>query len=242
MNVATQTLRFTVNGDPVTVHAKPIARLADVLRLELGLTGTKVGCNAGDCGACTVLVDGEQMCACMIPAAQAAGREIVTVEGLAESDGTLSALQQAFQRAGAAQCGICTPGMLMAARDLLDRVSKPSEEDVLDGLGGVLCRCTGYRKIVDAVLDVAGRAADAPAAPTGKAVGSRFAKVDGPAKVTGSEIFGADRCLFGSNYPIEKLWTSYADLVDAHRSVMSSFDEATQSAVFSGTARRVYRL
>ena len=121
MNVSVQPLTFTVNGKPVSVHAGEATRLAEVLRTELGLTGTKVGCDAGDCGACTVLVEGRQQCACLMPVAQAAGRSITTVEALAAEDGTLSALQDAFLRHGAAQCGICTPGMLMAARDLLDR-------------------------------------------------------------------------------------------------------------------------
>ena len=106
-----------VNGQAVTVDCPPVTRLADVLRDELGLTGTKIGCNAGDCGACTVLLDGEQVCACLVPLAQAKGCKVVTVEGLAK-DGKLSALQSAFHRHGAAQCGICTPGMLMAASDL----------------------------------------------------------------------------------------------------------------------------
>src|SRR5438445_8629222 len=140
---------FTLNGCEVSVECPPVARLADVLRDELGLTGTKIGCNAGDCGACTVLIDGKQVCACLVPLAQAKGRKVMTVEGLAGS-GKLSALQSAFHRHGAAQCGICTPGMLMAASDLLARVSKPSKSEIEDALGGVLCRCTGYAKIVEA--------------------------------------------------------------------------------------------
>jgi aldehyde oxidoreductase len=183
-------LAFTVNGRAVTVETEPARRLTDVLRDTLGLTGTKVGCNAGDCGACTVLLDGAQICACMVPAAQAAGRRVTTVEGLAEA-GTLAPLQQAFLRHGAAQCGICTPGMLMAAADLLARVADPDEAAVRDALGGVLCRCTGYRKIIDAVLDHAGSGkVTAPA--VGAAVGARAAKVDGAAKLTGAERFGAD--------------------------------------------------
>ncbi len=183
-------LSLTVNGRAVTVKTEPARRLADLLRDTLGLTGTKIGCNAGDCGACTVLLDGAQICACLVPAAQAAGRRVVTVEGLAE-DGALGALQAAFLRHGAAQCGICTPGMLMAASDLLARVPDPDEAAVCDALGGVLCRCTGYRKIVEAVLDHAGRGeSNAPA--VGTAVGARAAKVDGAAKLTGSERFGAD--------------------------------------------------
>ena len=177
---------FTVNGQAVAPFADPLMRLADLLRDVLGLTGTKVGCNAGDCGACTVLLDGSQVCACMVPAAQVAGRAVTTVEGLAGPDG-LSALQRAFLRHGAAQCGICTPGMLMAATDLLSRNAAPTEAEVHDALGGVLCRCTGYRKIIEAVLDVAG---DAPLASG--SVGTRLAKVDGIAKLDGTEKFGAD--------------------------------------------------
>ena len=172
------------------VAAPPIKRLAAALRDDLGLTGTKVGCNAGDCGACTVLLDGVQVCACLVALGQVEGRKVVTVEGLAEGD-RLSALQRAFQRHGAAQCGICTPGMLMAASDLLARNPAPSSAEVMDALGGVLCRCTGYRKIVAAVLD---RAADRDdAAPAvGAAVGARLGKVDGPQKLTGRERYAAD--------------------------------------------------
>jgi aldehyde oxidoreductase len=181
---------FTVNGRVREVHVDPVRRLADVLREDLGLTGTKVGCNAGDCGACTVLLDGRQICACMVPAGQVDGRAVTTVEGLA-ADGRLSDLQQAFHAHGAAQCGICTPGMLIAAADLLARKAQPAESEVLDALGGVLCRCTGYRKIVDAVLSV-GAPTPLVEPPTGKAVGARIAKTDGIPKLTGAERYGAD--------------------------------------------------
>jgi CO/xanthine dehydrogenase Mo-binding subunit/aerobic-type carbon monoxide dehydrogenase small subunit (CoxS/CutS family) len=182
---------LTVNGRALDLRADPMRRLADVLRDDLGLTGTKIGCNAGDCGACTVLFDGAQVCACLIPLAQAAGREVLTVEGLA-ADGKLSPLQESFLRHGAAQCGICTPGMLMAAHELLSRDPAPGEAAVLDALGGVLCRCTGYRKIIDAVMDVANVAPAVEQSPAGGAVGARMAKVDGEAKLTGKERFGAD--------------------------------------------------
>ncbi len=152
-------ISLTVNGVERSLTVDPGRRLARVLRDDLGLTGTKVGCDAGDCGACTVLLDGAQVCACLVPVAQAEGAAVVTVEGLAGPDGRLSALQRAFHRHGAAQCGICTPGMLMAAADLLAREARPSRAQALDALGGVLCRCTGYQKIVEAVLDVA---SDAP--------------------------------------------------------------------------------
>ena len=193
-------IAFTVNGESVSVAAPPLRRLADALRDDLGLTGTKVGCNAGDCGACTVLLDGAQVCSCMVPVAQAAGRRVETVEGLARN-GSLNRLQRAFLRHGAAQCGACTPGMLIAATELLRASPRPRPAEVMDGLGGVLCRCTGYRKIVAAVLDAAG---DAPlpleAPPAGAAVGARLAKLDGKPKLTGAERYGADAV------PTDALW------------------------------------
>ena len=137
---------FTLNGRPAQSQSHPGQRLSSVLRDEFFLTGTKVGCDAGDCGACTVLIDGEPACACLVPAAQVAGTRVITVEGLAGS-----ALQQSFLAHGAAQCGICTPGMLMAATALLERDASPNEIAIADALGGVLCRCTGYRKIIEAV-------------------------------------------------------------------------------------------
>ena len=182
MRSPAELVAFTLNGRATEVRVPPARRLSDVLRDDLGLTGTKVGCNAGDCGACTVLLDGRQVCACLVPVGRVAGRAVRTVEGL---DGPL---QAAFLRHGAAQCGICTPGMLMAATDLLARVAVPSEAEVLDALGGVLCRCTGYRKIVEAVLDGGGRDASGPR----EGVGASMVKVDGLTKVTGSEKFGAD--------------------------------------------------
>jgi len=186
-----EALEFTVNGRAVRVRTPRIARLADVLRDELGLTGTKIGCNAGDCGACTVLLDGRQVCSCLTALGQVEGRSVITVEGLARQE-KLSALQTAFQKHGAAQCGICTPGMLIAAADLLARNSAPRESEVKDALGGVLCRCTGYQKVVEAVLDVANgpRLPLPPAAE--QAVGARAGKVDGIGKLTGSESYGAD--------------------------------------------------
>ena len=181
---------FTLNGAAVSLMADPGRRLADALRDELGLTGTKIGCNAGDCGACTVLVEGAQLCACLLPLGRVAGCRVTTVEGLA-ADGVLSDLQRAFLRHGAAQCGICTPGMLMAASELLAHTPHPDEPAVLAALGGVLCRCTGYRKIIDAVMDAG--PAPAPIPPeAGRAVGARIARVDGVARVNGSELFGAD--------------------------------------------------
>ncbi len=187
MRPQAECIEFTLNGTATEIHAHPMRRLADVLRDALGLTGTKIGCNAGDCGACTVLLDGRQVCACLTPVARVGGRSVITVEGLAE--GKLNPLQSAFLRHGAAQCGFCTPGMLMAASDLLVRHPNPTAASVEDALGGVLCRCTGYRKIIDAVLDVATTFEHPPA---GRAVGARLAKVDGAVKLTGADQFGAD--------------------------------------------------
>ncbi|WP_299617860.1 (2Fe-2S)-binding protein, partial [Pelagibius sp.] len=184
------TLAFTLNGRPVSLEIDPRERLSTALRYSLGLTGTKVGCNAGDCGACTVLVDGEQLCACLMSCGQLAGKAITTVEGLSDLPG-MAALQQAFLDHGAAQCGICTPGMLMAAADLLQRDPRPDQPAVQDALGGVLCRCTGYQKIVEAVCSVAdGGSMEAP--EIGEAVGARMVKTDGAPKVSGGELYGAD--------------------------------------------------
>ena len=193
-----QTISFVVNGEAREYSGNPARRLADVLRDDLGLTGTKIGCNAGDCGACTVLLDGKQVCSCLTAVAQASGREVTTVEGLA-ADSRLSGLQRAFHKHGAAQCGICTPGMLIAAADLLSRNKQPDADEVKDALGGVLCRCTGYQKIIEAVLDAA-RAELPPPPAAGEAIGARATKVDGLAKLTGTEIYGADAI------PADALW------------------------------------
>ncbi|MEO6743562.1 MAG: molybdopterin cofactor-binding domain-containing protein, partial [Caldimonas sp.] len=188
-----QVVHLRVNRATHELVADRSRRLSDVLRDDLGLTGTKVGCHAGDCGACTVLLDDEQVCACIVALGACEGRTVTTVEGLARSDGALSPLQQAFVAHGAAQCGACTPGMLMSAEALLRANPRPTEAEVLDALGGVLCRCTGYRKIVEAVLAVAaGAVAPAVTPAAGHAVGARAARLDAPAKVDGSERFGAD--------------------------------------------------
>ena len=146
------TVRFTLNGAPVSVECAGSRRLLDTLREDLGKTGTKEGCGEGECGACSVLIDGEVVDSCLVAVGQVEGRVVVTVEGLAEPNGELSRLQQAFIEHGAAQCGICTPGMLLAAHVLLQRTIRPSVDDVREGLAGNLCRCTGYTKIIEAVL------------------------------------------------------------------------------------------
>jgi aldehyde oxidoreductase len=199
--IAAAELAFTLNGIARRVAAAPGERLSDVVRRGLGLTGTKVGCNAGDCGACTVLVDGAQVCACMVSAAQAQGKSIVSVEGLAELP-VGRALQAAFHARDAAQCGICTPGMLMAAADLIARNPEPDRGAVMDALGGVLCRCTGYLKIVDAVLDAAAGSAVAAEArePSGPSVGQRQLRLDAATKLTGAALYGDDGA------PADALW------------------------------------
>ena len=208
-----QTITFTVNERSVAVSCSPLRRLSRTLRDDLGLTGTKVGCDAGDCGACTVLLDGDPVCACLVAAAQADGCAITTVEGLAQLDAGLR-LQQLFLNHGAAQCGACTPGMLVAATALLGQIASPTEQEVMGAIGGILCRCTGYRKIIAAIMD----AAQAPRAceqdraslhsrsvsppnqspRAGAAVGARLVRLDGKQKVEGSEIFGADETPAGT--------------------------------------------
>ena len=151
-----QSISFTLNGMPTEISVDPLRRLADVLREDLDLIGTKIGCNAGHCGACTILFDGRQACSCMISAAQAMGRDVVTVEGLSR-DGTLHPVQEAFRDNHALQCGFCTPGMIMQAIDLLAEDPHPDEHAIRHGLEGNLCRCTGYQNIVRAVQDAAHR-------------------------------------------------------------------------------------
>jgi aerobic carbon-monoxide dehydrogenase small subunit len=141
----------TVNGESKTVSAYPMARLLDVLREELRLTGTKEGCGEGECGACSVLIDGALVNSCLVPVLQVQGAEIKTIEGIASVE-QLHAVQQAFIACGGAQCGICTPGMVIAAVNLLERTPEPSEAEIRTGLAGNLCRCTGYMRIFEAVV------------------------------------------------------------------------------------------
>lgn len=190
---------FTLNGCAVTSAGSPMSRLSAVLRDELGQIGTKVGCDAGDCGACTVLVDGAPCCSCLVPLAQIEGQSVTTVEGLRDGE-TLSALQRSFLHHGAAQCGICTPGMLVAASALLSDVPHPSKIQVEDALSGVLCRCTGYTKIVDAVMHATGFAGVEATSDHQSNVGTSIRRLDGHAKVTGEDCFGADAI------PADALW------------------------------------
>ncbi len=183
---------FNLNGATVAYDGPPGKRLSEALRSDLGALDVKVGCNAGDCGACTVLIDGEVACACMVPTARVAGARVETLGGLNGSDSLLTRLQQAFLRLGAAQCGICTPGMLMSALALVRANPHPSEAEVMDALSGVLCRCTGYRKIVRAVMEAGELAGEAPRAEAGKAVGTSVQRIDGVPKVDGTECFGDD--------------------------------------------------
>ena len=143
-------LEFTCNGAPVRLEADPAMRALDLLRDRLGLTGTKEGCGRGECGACTILLDGEAVNACLLYAAKLQGRSVRTVEGLARG-GELHPLQRAFLEEGAVQCGFCTPGMLLSAEALLERIPRPSVPQIEEALSGNLCRCTGYAKIVRAV-------------------------------------------------------------------------------------------
>jgi len=150
--MTTQTLTMKLNGEEVTLEVKPSALLVEVLRDQLELIGTKVACGEGECGACTVLLDGEPVNSCLVPALKIQGREVMTVEGLAPL-GELHPLQKAFVEHGAVQCGYCTPGMLMSAKALLDHNPNPTEEEVRQAISGNLCRCTGYAKIVEAILE-----------------------------------------------------------------------------------------
>jgi carbon-monoxide dehydrogenase small subunit len=144
-------ITFNINNESRTVEVFPMARLLDVLREQLHLTGTKEGCGEGECGACTVILDGKIVNSCLVPVAQVNGSNIKTIEGVAQQD-QLHDVQQAFIDHGGAQCGICTPGMVLAAVDLLNRIPRPSESDIRNGLAGNLCRCTGYMKIFESVV------------------------------------------------------------------------------------------
>ena len=148
------TLNFILNGNPIRMETVPDRRVVDLLREDLGLGGTKECCGSGECGACTVLIDGESRLSCLMLAAQLEGRTVLTIEGLA-SNGELHVVQQAFVEHGGVQCGFCTPGMILATLDLLSRIPDPTREEVRRELSGNLCRCTGYQKIVDAIMAAA---------------------------------------------------------------------------------------
>ena len=143
-------IRFSVNGGKREVETYPMARLLDVLREDLHLTGVKEGCGEGECGACSVLMDGQLVNSCLVPVLQVSGCDVITIEGLAEEE-RFGALQEAFLRTGGAQCGICTPGMVMASWHLLQKTPRPARDEMREALAGNLCRCTGYQKIFDAV-------------------------------------------------------------------------------------------
>jgi carbon-monoxide dehydrogenase small subunit len=147
-------ISFTVNGAAKKVLALPMERLLDVLRNELGLTGTKEGCGEGECGSCSVLVDGMLVNSCLVPVAQAVGANIVTIEGMS-AHALMKPLQDAFLECGGAQCGICTPGMILASVHLLDKTPQPAQTDIREGLAGNLCRCTGYMQIFEALAKAA---------------------------------------------------------------------------------------
>ena len=144
-------LSFTLNGEPVQVDIEPHLTLLQVLRDRLELTGTKEGCGMGECGACTVLLDGKTVNSCIFPALEVEGKSVTTIEGLADAKGGLHPIQKAFIELGGVQCGFCTPGMVLSAKALLDETPKPTEEEIRNGIAGNLCRCTGYLQIVQAI-------------------------------------------------------------------------------------------
>jgi aerobic carbon-monoxide dehydrogenase small subunit len=145
-----KTIQLTINGQPVEAAVAPNQTLVQFLRDDMGLTGTKHGCGLGDCGACTVILDGKAVNSCLVLAVQANGSDVLTIEGLAEN-GNLHPLQQAFVDKGAIQCGFCTPGMILSAKALLDETPNPTEPEIRTAISGNLCRCTGYQKIIEAI-------------------------------------------------------------------------------------------
>ena len=216
---------LTLNGKPARLSGSPLERLSHVLREQCGLTGVKVGCDAGDCGACTVLIDGEAVCACLTAVGQTEGRSIETIEGLSDDEAIVAQLRAALHAHGAAQCGVCTPGVLTSAVGLLRREARPSEEAIQNALAGVLCRCTGYRAILDAVKEAHHFGArDVAELPQETAVGRRIPRLDGVRKLSGAEIFGADE------WPAEALTARAVRSPHAHASFVLGDVEAFQRA------------
>ena len=152
-----QILNFMLNGEPIQVEIEPHLTLLQLLREQLELTGTKEGCGMGECGACTVLLDGKTINSCIFPAVEVEGKSITTIEGIADGKGGLHPIQKAFIEHGAIQCGFCTPGMVLSVKALLDEIPKPTEEEIRNGIAGNLCRCTGYLQIVQAVKAASGQ-------------------------------------------------------------------------------------
>ncbi|MBS3920324.1 MAG: (2Fe-2S)-binding protein [Deltaproteobacteria bacterium] len=149
-----QTIRFKLNGDPIQIEVEPHLTLLEVLRNELELTGTKEGCGMGECGACTVLINGRAVNSCLFPIMETDGKNVITIEGLADVDGNLHPIQRSFIENGAVQCGFCTSGMILSAKALLDENPKPTEEEIRTAISGNLCRCTGYLQIIEAIKEV----------------------------------------------------------------------------------------
>jgi aerobic-type carbon monoxide dehydrogenase small subunit (CoxS/CutS family) len=191
-------IELMLNGERLQAKVPPLQRLSVTLRDQFGLISVKSGCDAGDCGACTVMMGGQQVCSCMTPTARAHDKGVTTLEGM-ESHGVWSRIQQALYRHGVAQCGVCMPGMVMAATHVIGHRENPSAEEIRDAMGGVLCRCTGYEKIVAALLDST-RMDDPEPAMTGQAVGAAISHVDSRAKLDGSARYGAD------SIPGDALW------------------------------------
>ncbi len=152
-----QTIQFKLNGESVEIVVEPGLTLLQILRDDLELTGTKEGCGMGECGACTVLVNGKAVNSCLFPIMEANGTSITTIEGLADVDGNLHPLQRSFIQHGAVQCGFCTPGMILSAKALLDENPNPTEEEIRNAISGNLCRCTGYLQIIQAIKEVSNK-------------------------------------------------------------------------------------